>query len=65
MNVKANQKRTKRDKRKILEFYIEEKQLKFMDAIKDDNGLNPDDSEAIKLFKDPFLEEKQYDLNCS
>lgn len=36
--VKANSKRTKADKRKILEFYIEEKQVEFMDAIKDDDG---------------------------
>lgn len=62
--VKAQTKRTKNDKLKILDFYVEEKQLKFLDALKDDNGLNPD-SEAIKLFNDPFEEEKVFDLNHS
>ena len=36
--VKAQTKRTKNDKLKILDFYVEEKQLKFLDALKDDNG---------------------------
>lgn len=60
--VKPEPRRTKRDKRKILEFYVLDKQLEFIDAIKDDDGQSPD-PEAIKIFNDPFLGEKEFDLN--
>ena len=50
------------EKRRLLEYYVLEKQLKFMDAVRDDDG-STDANEAIQLFLDPFLEEKDYDAD--
>ena len=54
------QPRNLKEKKKLLEYYILEKQLQFVDAIKDDDGTGPEgeESEVIKAFNSPFDEER-------
>lgn len=44
---------TKYEKMQVLEYYLLEKQLKFRDAILDDDGTN-EGQEAMDLFEEPF-----------
>ena len=59
------QPRNLKEKKKLLEYYILEKQLQFVDAIKDDDGTGPEgeESEVIKAFNNPFDEERQFDID--
>ena len=59
------QPRNLKEKKKLLEYYILEKQLQFIDSIKDDDGTGPEgeQSEVIKTFNDPFDEERQFDID--
>lgn len=56
-------KRTLREKKEVLKYYLLEKQLKFRDSIQDDTGVweEGQSSEAEILFNDPFQEERDLD----
>ena len=57
-NIKIT--RTLTQKRKLLEYYVLAKQLKFMDAVKDEIE-DVDDMDAVDIYNDPFDEERQSD----
>ena len=54
--------RNLKEKKHILAYYILEKQLKFMDAVRDYDGTSNQQADAINIFNDPFDEERQFDL---